>query len=701
MNTQRLVDRIASEQRIVVASARQLLVSVSQLPEVKEGKSTEVNLVLSGILKLSPNFSSLYIADTTGTIWASAKPIANRISIYDRRYFKNAIATGQISSGEFQIGRISNKPSLNLGYPYRNNQGEIVGILGVGISLSDYWLSMKRTKLPAGTDMTLIDHKGLILLSSTDPEKRRGKLSNRALFKKMQEGPDAGSTIEVGVAGDSPRQERYVSYQKLTLEGEQSPYMYIRVGIPVQSALSEANEQIVKSMSLFALVLVSALFLAWFVGKRSIADPIYLMKRASRSLADGDLRIRISDLVQGGELGELGESFDAMAQKITSRERFLNTIIETEPECVKLLDAEGRFLMINPAGLKAIGAESFDQIKGQSIFPRITPQYRDSFIKLTNDVFQGMTRNLEFEAVCINGKHVWFDTRAVPFRNDVGEIVSVLGITRDITDRKLAEKSLAEKRRQLEELNIHLEHRVAEEVSESRKKDQILIQQGRQAAMGEMIGNIAHQWRQPLNTLGLIVQELHMTYGHPEFNKESLEAKVKKAMELISHMSRTIDDFSNYFKPEKERILFSVNQAVAKAISLIRPSFNNLNINVEVDALPNVEINGYPNEYSQVLLNILLNCRDAFEGGNIGRQPVIRIAVFKQDSRSVVTVADNAGGIPEDIIDKISDPYFTTKGPDKGTGIGLYMAKTIIEKNMEGRLFWRNTADGAEFRIEV
>lgn len=701
MNTQLVVDRIASEQRILVASARQLLVSVSQLPAVKETKSTEMNLVLKGIFKLSPNFSSLYIADTTGTVWASAIPFADRISIYDRRYFKNALATGKLSSGEFQIGRISNKPSLNLGYPYRNNLGEIVGILGVGISLNDYWLGLKRTQLPTTTDMTLIDHKGLILLNSTDPEHLRGKPYNQVIFKKMQEGPDSGSTVEIGITGDSPRQERYISYQKLTLEGERSPYMYIRVGTPVQSVLSEANEHIVKSLFLFVLVLVLALFMAWFVGKRSIADRISLMKQASRSLADGDVRIRISDLVKGGELGELGESFDAMARKITSRERFLNTIIETEPECVKLLDAEGRFLMMNPAGLKTVGAESFSQIKGQSIFPRITTEYRDSFVKLIKNVFQGMTGNLEFEAVCINGKHVWFDTRVVPFRNDVGNIVSVLGITRDITDRKLAEKSLAEKQRQLEELNIHLEQRVAEEVSESRKKDQILIQQGRQAAMGEMIGNIAHQWRQPLNSLGLIVQELQLTYGRAEFNKESLETNVKRAMELISHMSRTIDDFSNYFKPEKERIPFSVNQAVAKAISLIRPSLNNLNINVEVEVLSNIEIIGYPNEYSQVLLNILLNCRDAFEGGNIDRQRAIRIAVKKEDTRSVVTVADNAGGIPEDIIDKISDPYFTTKGPDKGTGIGLYMAKTIIEKNMGGRLFWRNTADGAEFRIEV
>ena len=192
-----------------------------------------------------------------------------------------------------------------------------------------------------------------------------------------------------------------------------------------------------------------------------------------------------------------------------------------------------------------------------------------------------------------------------------------------------------------------------------------------------------------------------MTYGSDAFNKESLEASVKKSMGLILHMSQTIEDFSNYFKPDKEKRLFNVNQSVAKTLSLVEPSMKSLSIDVKVIAADAIHIEGYSNEYSQVLLNILLNCRDAFEGGAADRQRVITIAVFRENDRSVVTVTDNAGGVQEGVIDKIFDPYFTTKGPDKGTGIGLFMAKTIIEKNMGGRLTVRNTQDGAQFRIEV
>jgi PAS domain S-box-containing protein len=578
-----------------------------------------------------------------------------------------------------------------------------------------------------------------------------------------------------------------------------------------------------------------ALTVAALLGKRSIADRIALLEQASKRLAEGNLEVRVGNLMAGGELGKLGESFDAMAERLASREaslsdsqRFLNTVINTEPDCVKLLDVDGRVLMMNPAGLEIVGVDSIEQIKGKSIYPLISTEYREAFKQLTKDVFQGRSGRLEFEADNMKGRHLWLGTNVVPFRNDRGEIVSLLGITRDITDRKAAQKALAasesafratfeqaavgmarvapdgswlevnqrlcdivgysryelltstyqdimhpgdldsdlgfvkqvlvgeintyskemrifrkdraaiwvyftvgvvrdargapaysisvveditqrkraedllaEKQGQLEVLNISLAKRVEEAVAELRRKDQILIAQGRQAAMGEMIGNIAHQWRQPLNTLALTIQEVKMLYPHDDIFKDTLNASVGKAMHLIAHMSKTIDDFSNYFKPDKEKQLFLANKSVANALALVETSLANLNVSVERKECTEIFINGYPNEYTQVLLNILLNCRDAFEGGPKTGRRVIGVAVFAEADKSIVTIADNAGGIPQDIMNKIFDPYFTTKGPDKGTGIGLYMAKTIIEKNMGGKLSVRNTPEGAEFRIEV
>jgi hypothetical protein len=218
--------------------------------------------------------------------------------------------------------------------------------------------------------------------------------------------------------------------------------------------------------------------------------------------------------------------------------------------------------------------------------------------------------------------------------------------------------------------------------------------------MGEMISNIAHQWRQPLNVLGLNLQELSLIYDTELFDRKYLETSVGKSMKLIMHMSQTIDDFRNFFSADKEKVSFSVNQVIKKTLSLIEGSFNEQRVSIGLHLGGNQKINGYPNEYAQVLLNILMNARDAMVGLKIDNA-IIAIHTFDDEGRSVVTITDNAGGIDEKIIDKIFDPYFTTKEPDKGTGIGLFMSKSIIEKNMNGKLTVHNSENGAEFRITV
>jgi len=237
-------------------------------------------------------------------------------------------------------------------------------------------------------------------------------------------------------------------------------------------------------------------------------------------------------------------------------------------------------------------------------------------------------------------------------------------------------------------------------MEELREKDRIMMHQARLAAMGEMIGNIAHQWRQPLNTLGLVIQRLPFFYETDEFSKEFLETSTSEAMKLIQHMSRTIDDFRNFFRTDKEKMTFDINQVVRQTVNLVKESFRNEQIDITINCHDVPCITGFPNEYSQVLVSILHNARDALSERKINKAR-ISIHSFAKDGKITVIIGDNAGGIDENIIDRIFDPYFTTKGPDKGTGIGLFMAKNIIENSMNGHLTARNTAEGAEFKIEV
>jgi signal transduction histidine kinase len=230
--------------------------------------------------------------------------------------------------------------------------------------------------------------------------------------------------------------------------------------------------------------------------------------------------------------------------------------------------------------------------------------------------------------------------------------------------------------------------------------EQLLIQQSKLAAFGEMIGFIAHQWRQPLNTLGLLVQEAKMVYSYGEGTQEYLDNNAKKSMKVIRHMSHTIDTFSDFFKPDKVMVLFNVREELAKTLSLIDGSFEELRISVEIVAEGDPVVNGYPNEFSQVLLNIVMNAKDALVEREVAL-PKILITIGTENNKAAVTIADNAGGIPEEIIEKIFDSYFTTKGPRTGTGVGLYMSKTIIEKNMGGHLTVCNIEGGAKFKIVV
>ncbi|KJR40639.1 multi-sensor signal transduction histidine kinase [Candidatus Magnetoovum chiemensis] len=304
----------------------------------------------------------------------------------------------------------------------------------------------------------------------------------------------------------------------------------------------------------------------------------------------------------------------------------------------------------------------------------------------------------------VNKRWYYVQDRAIKWIN--GRVVR-LEIATDITERKQMEEQLEIKTIELSQLNSNLEEQVRNKINELRQKEQMLIQQSKMASMGEIIGLIAHQWKQPLNAVALIVQDLKDAYQYGELNDKYIEDSVASTMDQIKFMSKTIDDFRNYLIPSNKKTQFDVKTVIKDLILMFTHIFDKNDIEVSLNVADNTKTaaEGYQNEFKHVVLNILNNSRDAIisarnRGIKICGSIEISLSNDKDSELVIVSIRDNGGGIPENIINRIFEPYFSTKGSE-GTGIGLYMSKTIIETNMNGKLRVRNVDCGAEFCIEI
>ncbi|TLP38503.1 PAS domain-containing sensor histidine kinase [Arcobacter arenosus] len=284
-----------------------------------------------------------------------------------------------------------------------------------------------------------------------------------------------------------------------------------------------------------------------------------------------------------------------------------------------------------------------------------------------------------------NGDVRWVFTRTIFLKDDFGNVAYFYGYISDITEMKLTEEEL--------------KHKVDEEVEKNIEKDRILVHQSKLAAMGEMLGNIAHQWRQPLNNINLLTHFIRDSYG--TLSKEELDSVIKDTKLQIEYMSQTIDDFRNFYQPNKDKVKFNVKDSILQCSKIVETQFEKNNIELNITG-EDVETVNYMNELQQVVLNILNNAADA---AIIKKQIAdfdakVDVEIFIDYGNKIkIVLENNCGKIEDEVMDRMFEPYFTTKFENQGTGIGLYMAKTIIEKNMGGKIFAKNKNDGVIFVI--
>lgn len=253
---------------------------------------------------------------------------------------------------------------------------------------------------------------------------------------------------------------------------------------------------------------------------------------------------------------------------------------------------------------------------------------------------------------------------------------------------------------ELEDKYKELEKRIKEEVAKNREKDKLMFQQAKMASLGEMLGNISHQWRQPLMEISslFIPIEAKMQMGM-ELEKEELVQTIQKLNEITKYMSSTIDDFRNFFATDKEKIKFEILEQINFTINIISSSIKNHEIKLDIIIQKNPTLIGHKNEYSQVLINIINNAKEALVQRNI-KNPYIKIMISEDNNCVITKIEDNAGGITISPIEKVFEPLFTYEKIN-GSGIGLFMSKLIVENNMNGKLSVQNGKNGAIFTIQI
>lgn len=251
---------------------------------------------------------------------------------------------------------------------------------------------------------------------------------------------------------------------------------------------------------------------------------------------------------------------------------------------------------------------------------------------------------------------------------------------------------------ELETFNQRLQDEITKAVEKNRTQEKILMQQAKMAEIGSMVESIAHQWRQPLNILGLSMSRLNINVSLGNHNDMSKVIEIVE--QQIDYMSQTIDDFRNFFKQDRVQSKVNVYHLIGEVETLLGPLLVSKKIVLVKDIDPMVEILVYHNELKQVLINIVNNAREAIEYTKSKNRQII-ITCMDDQHHCTISIEDSGGGVPHHIVDKIFDPYFTTKFEAQGTGIGLYMAKMIIEKHCLGKLSVYNTKNGACFEIRL
>ena len=516
---------------------------------------------------------------------------------------------------------------------------------------------------------------------------RRNLAHMKVLFQYLVEANEKRSAEDVAPAGSSVFERYRVQLADLIIKRSRN------VSLDAERLTAIGNAEVVKigqRISTFnplvaALLTALTLWMSLQIG-RSIAGPVGSLRAGVEKVGSGDLDYRIG-ITTKDEIGELSAAFDQMTERLKATtvsrndllkeiaersraeealkqsERYLNAIIENAPACIKLVGADGTLLKMNAAGLSIIGADSAQQVQGKSIYPLVTPRDRKAFMDLTAGVFEGRPGTLEFEAVGIDGKHLWLSTHAVPLHDNAGNVTALLGITVDVSERRRADE----------------------------ERERLLADLARSNRELEQFAYVAsHDLQEPLRMVASYADLLQTRY------KGKLDDKADRYINFTVdgavRMQKLIEgllEYSRITRRGAEFVSVSANAVIDEAVSNLAAAIRESRAVVTKDDLP--EVRGDEIQLTQLFQNLIGN---AIKFRSPGTAPGVHISAKREGDTCVFAVRDNGIGIDREYADRIFLIFqrLHTREEYPGTGIGLALCKRIVERH-HGRI-WVESSPG-------
>ena len=670
--------KILTEQNTLTSGAEQLAMTLSHVPAVSNQNSAAASLLLKKLLASSPQFATIFLLDLQGTCWASALPEQISISYADRRYFKNVIATGKFSSGEFTIGKALNLPVFSFAYPIKDVSGNITGAAVIVIKLDRYQKLFEQNAFTFdASSIMLVDHRGTILFSSFNPA-LAGK--HDKIFHLMTTGPDEGFFEASG----NNSFDRLFTYKKVYLKDETTPYLYIRTGISKEIIFRSINRNFFINVGILSLVMLFILGIAVFLTKRYIHDKIITLRDATHAIAGDDLSVRVAQRVSGGELGELGCAFDEMAQKLSESiqerkrteeelrhsQNLLSGIVENAPYAlfVKEVADDFRVILWNRAAeqIFAIPAATIVNKNVHDLWPR---EQAEAF--LAEDIQIVSQRSMVDVPEQISDHpqkgQIYIHSRKIPLFGQNGEVSHIVVISDDITEHRLIQAEF-------------IKHQKLE-------------------SLGVLAGGIAHDFNNLLTGIMGNISFARM-YLEPSHKAAAILVEAEKASQRASDLAYQLLTFAKGGQPIKKAV--DVRNSIETSVSLVLRGSKVKSIVEISDTLGAIEAD--EGQIHQVFNNIIINAVQSMpDGGTLN----IRADQVRQVDASLpgelprdfirITFSDTGCGISEEDQKRIFDPYFTTK--DGGNGLGLASAYSIITKH--GGRISVHSAPGAGATFEI